>query len=160
MLNEYESIVMMLRLYGQVPSFRPLLADELGISTTTLASTMRAIRSLLNVLDPLSFSRALGEDGGTLEDYVFDTDELIENKMSADEVYQFLFRAIRELPKREQTILIKRFGLGGVRAQGYGEIGHIHNLSHERIRQLEQKAIDSLRKKHPELEGLLSEREE
>ena len=45
----------------------------------------------------------------------------------------------------EASVIMHRFGLGGIERKTLKEIGVIHNLSAERIRQIEMKALRKLR---------------
>ena len=55
--------------------------------------------------------------------------------------------ALTELPPREQQIITLRYGLGNGKEHSLQEIGTLLNLSRERIRQLEARALNRLR--HP-----------
>ena len=57
------------------------------------------------------------------------------------------------LPEREQKIIILRYGLFGERVHTLIEIGVIFDISRERIRQIEAKAIRRLR--HPKFSKIL-----
>jgi RNA polymerase primary sigma factor len=47
----------------------------------------------------------------------------------------------------EQDILRRRFGLDGEGPMTLREVGLLHNLSRERIRQLQERALGALRRK-------------
>ena len=55
--------------------------------------------------------------------------------------------ALTELPPREQQIVSLRYGLENGKEHSLQEIGSLLNLSRERIRQLEMRALNRLR--HP-----------
>ncbi len=63
-------------------------------------------------------------------------------KLDAVEIITSLFN---ELDERERDILIRRFGLGGSGKETLEEIGKIHNLTRERIRQIETSSIKRLK---------------
>ena len=52
---------------------------------------------------------------------------------------------LNTLSEREKTVIIKRFGLGGHKAETLDEIGKSLGLSKERIRQIENSALRKLR---------------
>ena len=52
-----------------------------------------------------------------------------------------------ELPEKEQQIIIMHYGLNDTPSRTLEEIGELFNLTRERIRQLEKKALKTLRAK-------------
>ena len=76
-------------------------------------------------------------------------DQIINNqqaeqvaKLDAVEIINSLFS---ELNERERDVLIRRFGLSGGAKETLEEIGKIHNLTRERIRQIETTSVKRLR---------------
>ncbi len=56
-----------------------------------------------------------------------------------------LFLAMAELPERERLVLVRRYGLDDEEPATLGEIGEELEISRERVRQLEAKALERLR---------------
>jgi RNA polymerase primary sigma factor/RNA polymerase nonessential primary-like sigma factor len=52
---------------------------------------------------------------------------------------------VKELPEKEQTVIVSRFGLNGDEAMTLEEIGHEMGLTRERVRQIEMAALFRLR---------------
>src|SRR6188472_834617 len=52
---------------------------------------------------------------------------------------------VRELPGKEQTVIVSRFGLDGDEAKTLEEIGRTMGLTRERVRQIEMAALSRLR---------------
>ncbi len=52
---------------------------------------------------------------------------------------------VRELPEKEQTVIVSRFGLDGDEAKTLEEIGRAMGLTRERVRQIEMAALVRLR---------------
>jgi len=50
------------------------------------------------------------------------------------------------LPPRERTVIIHRYGLNGEEPKTLEEIGKMLNISRERVRQIEIKALKRIRK--------------
>ena len=52
---------------------------------------------------------------------------------------------VKELPEKEQTVIVSRFGLDGSEARTLEEIGREMGLTRERVRQIEMNALGHLR---------------
>jgi RNA polymerase sigma factor (sigma-70 family) len=99
--------------------------------------------------DPVSLDAPVGEEGDAVfGDLVLDATtpsaaDTVEHRAMVSE----LSRLIDRLPEREATIVRMRFGLYDGRPWTLDEIGRHLQLTRERIRQLEKKALAKLR--HP-----------
>jgi len=79
--------------------------------------------------------------------------DVIEDPMSvspADTAEGVMRRAemmtwVKELPEKEQTVIVSRFGLDGSEARTLEEIGRDMGLTRERVRQIEMAALSRLR---------------
>ena len=98
-------------------------------------------------IDTISLSSPIGEDeedelGNFIEDKTFASPIEEADKISVKEE---LYEAINEaLNPKEQKVIILRFGLDGNRARTLEEIGKELNVTRERIRQVESKALRKL----------------
>ena len=63
---------------------------------------------------------------------------------------------LSQLTQRERRVMVMRYGLGGGDPQTYDEIGRYHNLSRERIRQIEHQVLTKLRSSRETLYGGIS----
>ena len=129
--------------FGRSPTEREL-SDELGISVDDVRVLARASQSSLSLNDPVD-EEGDSELGDLLEQTVLpDTDERIlrESFMRA------LSDALAELPDRERRVLELRFGLRDDQPKTLREIGEILELSRERVRQIESRALNKLRRSH------------
>ena len=70
--------------------------------------------------------------------------------MTSRRLMENLKKAISNLPEREQQIIRLRYGLDGCKPKTLIELSTLFNLTRERIRQIEQRAIRRLR--NPNLE--------
>ncbi|MCX7820630.1 MAG: RNA polymerase sigma factor RpoD/SigA [Brevinematales bacterium] len=68
-----------------------------------------------------------------------------EEKIVFSSLKESLQKLLNKLPEREKQIIIYRFGLNGEEPQSLSAIGEKFNLTKERIRQIEQWALDQLR---------------
>jgi RNA polymerase primary sigma factor len=85
------------------------------------------------------------ELGDLLEQNVLpDTDE----RILRESFTQALGDALAELPERERRVLELRFGLHDDQPKTLREIGDILELSRERVRQIESRALNKLRRSH------------
>jgi RNA polymerase primary sigma factor len=120
------------------------LSEELGINVDDVRVLARASQSSLSLNDPVD-DEGDSELGDLLEQTVLpDTDERIlrESFMRA------LSDALAELPDRERNVLELRFGLRDDQPKTLREIGEILDLSRERVRQIESRALNKLRRSH------------
>ena len=65
--------------------------------------------------------------------------------MTSRRLLENLKKAIKNLPEREQQIIQLRYGLDGRKPKTLIELSTLFNLTRERIRQIEQRAIRRLR---------------
>ena len=100
-------------------------------------------------LEPVSLETPIGEeDDSHLGDFIEDEgamspDDYASNELLKDELNEVLL----ELTDREEKVLRLRFGLDDGRTRTLEEVGKEFNLTRERIRQIEAKALRKL--KHP-----------
>ena len=112
-------------------------------------------------VDPTSLDAPVGEDGdGVMGELIEDTSAVAPAEAaSAEALKSDLRRLLGELSPRERQVLEQRFGLGGKQPHTLEQVGDDLNLTRERIRQIEAKALAKLR--HPSyadvLEGYLHE---
>jgi RNA polymerase primary sigma factor len=106
----------------------------------------KVLEMMYSSQDPVSIETPLGENGeGALGD-------LLEDKSfpsPPDTVIHINLReqieaALRTLPERETMVLRMRYGLGDGREYTLEEVGQHFNLTRERIRQIELKALKAI----------------
>ena len=131
---------------GRDPS-QSEIARFLKVSKQTLKSLEREWPKHREALP--SFD-SVGEDGET-PSYLASEDALADEILERSEEDGQIIEAIDRLPPLLARILRRRFGLGGVDAETLIQIGDSMNLSRERVRQLEKKALVVLRQKLDEI---------
>lgn len=138
------------------------LLQDLGREPTDqeLADAMKLpvekIREILKVsADPISLDTPIGEeDDSHLGDFIRDDTVLgPEDAASYTILKDQISRLLDTLTDREQRVLILRFGLQDGRSRTLEEVGKEFNVTRERIRQIEAKALRKLR--HPSRAKLL-----
>jgi RNA polymerase primary sigma factor len=138
--------------FGRAPTDREL-SEELGISVDDVRVLTRASRSSLSLNEPVD-SEGDSELGDLLEQTGLpDTDELLLRESFS----RALSDALAELPARERKVLELRFGLTDDQPKTLREIGEVMGLSRERVRQIESRALNKLRRSHQKhsLQGFL-----
>ncbi|MFQ5948352.1 MAG: RNA polymerase sigma factor RpoD, partial [Acidimicrobiia bacterium] len=97
--------------------------------------------------DPVSLETPLGEEeDSTLGDFVEDREaEMPVEAASFKLLQQYLSTVLEELNERERQVLIMRFGLADGKVRTLEEVGAHFNVTRERVRQLETKALAKLR---------------
>jgi RNA polymerase primary sigma factor len=129
--------------FGRAPSDEEL-SEELGISVNDVRVLTRASRSSLSLNEPVD-ANGDSELGDLLEQTgIPDTDELLLRESFS----RALSDALSELPERERRVLELRFGLIDDQPKTLREIGEIMDLSRERVRQIESRALNKLRRSH------------
>ncbi len=120
------------------------LARELEISLEDVRVLRQASQTSLSLNSHVDESGD-SEIGDLLEQTIFpDTDETLLRKSFA----HALGDALGGLPVRERTVLTLRYGLDDDNPRTLREIGILMQLSRERVRQIESRALSRLRRSH------------
>ena len=128
--------------YGREPTDEEI-AQQLGWPVARVKQVKNVAR------EPISLETPIGEEeDSSLGDFIEDKE--VENPASQT-AYTLLQEQLREvlstLPPREQEVLKMRFGLDDGYSLTLEEVGLYFNVTRERIRQIEAKALRRLR--HP-----------
>ena len=132
----------LLQEYGREAS-----AEEIAEKMGTSADKVREIMKIAQ--DPVSLETPIGEEEDThLGDFIQDDDSPAPAEAAS---YALLREQLNEvlhtLTPREEHVLKLRFGLDDGRTRTLEEVGKEFNITRERIRQIEAKALRKLR--HP-----------
>ena len=132
----------LLQEYGREP--RPdEIAREMGISE-------EKVREIIKVAqEPVSLETPIGEEEDShLGDFIPDDDAPAPAEVAAFTLLkEQLMEVLDTLTPREEKVLRLRFGLDDGKARTLEEVGREFNVTRERIRQIEAKALRKLR--HP-----------
>ena len=108
------------------------------------------VREILKISqEPVSLETPIGEEEDShLGDFIKDENVPVPDKAAAYTLLrEDLEEVLKTLTEREQKVLCLRFGLEDGRARTLEEVGKEFNVTRERIRQIEAKALRKLR--HP-----------
>ncbi|MCD8106296.1 MAG: RNA polymerase sigma factor RpoD [Lachnospiraceae bacterium] len=119
------------------------VADRLGVPVSRVREVLKISR------DPVSLDTPIGEeDDSHLGDFIEDDTALSPADSAAFSMLrEELSTALESLTERERQVIKLRFGLEDGRARTLEEVGKEFNVTRERIRQIEAKALRKLR--HP-----------
>lgn len=119
------------------------VAERLNVSVSRVREVLKISR------DPVSLDTPIGEeDDSHLGDFIEDDSALSPADSAAFSMLRAeLATALESLTDRERQVVKLRFGLEDGRARTLEEVGKEFNVTRERIRQIEAKALRKLR--HP-----------
>lgn len=140
-----------------------LLSQELGRKPTEeeiaerMEMTIEKLRFIAKSAQlPISLETPIGkEEDSRLGDFIESDGETPEDRVSKNLLLEDLEGVLDTLSPRERDVLRLRYGLDDGRMKTLEEIGQIFNVTRERIRQIEAKALRKLR--HPNRNSVLKE---
>jgi len=126
---------------------REATADEIGEKMGMSADKVREIMKIAQ--DPVSLETPIGEEEDShLGDFIPDDDTPAPaDAASATILREVIERELHTLTPREEHVIKLRFGLYDGRSRTLEEVGKEFDITRERIRQIEAKALRKLR--HP-----------
>jgi RNA polymerase primary sigma factor len=125
---------------GHEPSVEEL-AKMLSCDVDKINRTLRVAK------DPISLETPVGdEEGGKLGNLIEDTEsENAFEQIAKAEITEVIGDVLEGLSSREERVLRMRFGIGTMREYTLEEIGNRFNVTRERVRQIENKALSRLK---------------
>ena len=127
----------------------------------SLHLSVEKVKSVLKIMqDPISLSTPIGEDeDSNLEDFIEDKSGPNPTTAAADFLRkQEVADVLATLSEREAKIISLRFGIDSGYPRTLEEVGKMFNVTRERVRQIEAKAIRKLR--HPSRTKMLKDYQE
>ena len=107
------------------------------------------VKSIINVAKrPVSLDKPVGDEDGdtTLSDFIEDDNMISPEKIAERTLLRKQVEAVLStLTKRERRVIKLRFGIGDQTPRTLEEVGHIFDITRERVRQIEEKAKEKLR---------------
>ncbi len=129
------------------------LVSELKREPTILETSKRSGLSIERIVtiiqtgrEPISLETPISEDGDLLQDLIASEDSVSPMEAIQDnELLHITENALAGLDARERKILSMRFGLDDEKTHTLEKVGQELNISRERVRQLEKRALIRLR---------------
>ncbi|NQV04308.1 MAG: sigma-70 family RNA polymerase sigma factor, partial [Candidatus Omnitrophica bacterium] len=112
--------------------------------------SVEKVRSILKIAqEPISLQTPIGDEGDTsFGDFIEDKKAVSPANASAYTMLkEEMDKILNTLTEREKRVLRLRFGIGDGYPRTLEEVGSIFNVTRERVRQIEAKALRKLR--HP-----------
>jgi len=127
---------------GKAPTIEEL-AKYMGTTEAKIKAIYAAAKETVSLETPV------GDDGSsTLGDFIEDDQIMPHDIIETESQNKRLNSILSTLNPREAKVLRMRFGIDMQREHTLEEVGEDMNLTRERIRQIEAKAIDKLKKPH------------
>ena len=120
--------------------------EEVSAETEIPLENIISIRKYAQL--PISLETPIGqEEGSELGNFVEDKNSITpENRSEKNMLRESILATMQGLNEREQMIIKLRFGIDDGRSRTLEEVGKVYNVTRERIRQIEEKALQKLRK--------------
>jgi len=130
-----QTYLSLVRKMGKEPSLEEI-AKKMGISIENLQKSLKIIKK------PISLETPIGEEENRLGDFIEDKDAVSPfDSAISSEIMVHVRKILSMLSGREEKILRMRFGIGENRDYTLEEVGKDFEVTRERIRQIEEKAL-------------------
>ena len=117
------------------------IGEELNLDPQLVEDLLSISREMVSLDAPVYGDPTNSTVGDFVEDNYRSADDILMNKALKDDINQ----ALSILSEKERDIIEMRFGLNGAIPMSLKEIGELYNLTKERIRQIEKKAIERMK---------------
>jgi RNA polymerase primary sigma factor len=118
------------------------IAQKLGVPTKKVEEVFRAIQ------EPIALQTPIGDEDTELEDFIGDKNSPSPySDAERIETSEHILKVLKSLTPKEEKVIRMRFGIGMERDHTLEEVGRHLNITRERVRQIEAKALRKL--KHP-----------
>jgi len=127
---------------GREPTLEEV-AEKMGVSLPHIQKILKASKKTISLETPIG-----EEEESRLEDFIEDKESISpQDATISSNLVKQIQSVFSTLDKREEKILRMRFGIGEKHDHTLEEVGQEFNVTRERIRQIEEKALKKLR--HP-----------
>ena len=125
---------------GREPTLEEI-AEKMGMSLDKVQKVFKIAKR------PISLETPIGEEEDSrLEDFIEDKEVISpQDAAISSNMAKRIQKVLSTLNEREEKILRMRFGIGEKHDHTLDEVGHVFELTRERIRQIEEKALRKLK---------------
>jgi RNA polymerase primary sigma factor len=124
---------------GREPTLEEI-AKKMGMSLDHVQKVLKISKK------PISLETPIGDEDSRLEDFIEDRGSLSpQDAAISSNLVKQTQKVLSTLNKREEKILRMRFGIGEKQDYTLEEVGQDFNVTRERIRQIEEKALKKLK---------------
>jgi RNA polymerase primary sigma factor len=124
---------------GREPTLEEI-AKKMGMSLDHVQKVLKISKK------PISLETPIGDEDSRLEDFIEDRGSLSpQDAAISSNLVKQTQKILSTLNKREEKILRMRFGIGEKQDYTLEEVGQDFNVTRERIRQIEEKALKKLK---------------
>ena len=136
----YRTSLSMIQQMGREPTLEEI-AERMGMSLDKMQKVYKVAKR------PISLETPIGEEGDSrLEDLIEDKEVISPQDVAiGSNMAKQIQRVLSTLNEREERILRMRFGIGEKHDYTLEEVGQDFDLTRERIRQIEAKALRKLK---------------
>ena len=125
---------------------REPMVEEIALEMDLSADKVRNIQKISQEVVSLESPIGDDDDKSTLADFIQDEKSLTPIQMTSQQLLKDQIKEIiQDLTEREKKILEMRFGLEDGVTHTLEEVGKVFNVTRERIRQIEAKALEKIR---------------
>jgi len=122
----------------------PEIATEMGVEVEKIRHIQKISQEVVSLESPIGGEG--DEDDSKLLEFIQDENSLSPAQMTAHSLLKDrITEILKDLSERERKILEMRFGLTDGITHTLEEVGKVFNVTRERIRQIEAKALDKMR---------------
>jgi len=125
---------------GEEPTVEEL-GESLNMDPKMVGDLLAISREMVSLDAPVFGDPSNSSVGDFVEDNYRSAESILMEKSLKDDIN----KALEILTDREREIIEMRFGLNGAIPMSLKEIGELFNLTKERIRQIEKKALDRMK---------------
>lgn len=125
---------------------REPMVEEIALEMDLPVDKVRNIQKISQEVVSLESPIGDDDDKSTLADFIQDEKSLTPTQLTSQELLKDQIKdIIQDLTERERKILEMRFGLEDGVTHTLEEVGKVFNVTRERIRQIEAKALEKIR---------------
>jgi len=146
--------VHVMELYNKVCTASKELSQQLGRKPVKeeiahmLRIPVKKVEDMFKAMqDPITLQTPIGDDDSTLADMIGDDSPSPYSETERNKLAEQIIDVLHTLTPREEEVIRMRYGIGTERDYTLEEVGRHLSLTHERVRQIEEKAMRKL--KHP-----------